>query len=384
MKNILLALLVLTVSFAGCVPGTQIIREDFSFTYNVKAENLQGINNIFLQEESDLIWFTSANQGFLSFNTNTKNWEYYDLKSGLLSLNMFSFAVGDNEVCVGTDTGLMRMKTNKNKLENFFGSTNNLLSKKIKYIFVEKDVVWIGTNKGVTALVKNPDVLLTVSQVSTAIDKEWIKFKKSDGLVANNISIIKATKTRIYFGTNSGLSILNKNYQQFKSYTKASGDLQNDFITDIIVDEPYVWVATLEGLSRFHIIFESWEQFNVSTGLPSNSIIKIVNTKDDLFVLTQEGLGKFDKNFNIWRTILTKPFILNGDFTALAVSNEIIYVGTSNGIYYSTNREGSFSKLFVDREEVRSSIFDIKIDKNGVWYSSDKGTFHFVKIKNTN
>ncbi|MCK4666016.1 hypothetical protein KAU33_04680 [Candidatus Dependentiae bacterium] len=384
MKNIFFILLFLTVLFTGCVPDPQLIREDFLFTYNIKAENLQGINKIYLQEENDLIWFTTAHQGFLSFNTETKNWEYYDLKRGLLSLNLFSFAVGDNEIWVGTDTGLMRMSVNKNKIENFFGSTNNLLSKKINSIFVEKDIIWIGTNKGVTALVKNPDVLLTVSQVSTAIDKEWIKFKKSDGLVANNISIIKATKTRIYFGTNSGLSILNKNYQQFKSYTKASGDLQNDFITDIIVDEPYVWVATLEGLSRFHIIFENWEQFNISSGLPSNSIIKIINTKNELFVLTQEGLGKFDKSFNIWRTILTKPFILNGDFTSLAVSNGIIYVGTSNGIYYSTSREGIFRKLFIDREEVRSSIFDIQIDKNGVWFSSDKGTFHFVKIKNTN
>ena len=103
---LLLALVVLTV-LSGCVPDSEIIDQSFTFSYNVKAENLQGINEIYLQEDEGMIWFTTETQGFLSYNLASKKWDYYDLKKGMLSLNLFSFAVGSGEVWIGTDLGAM-------------------------------------------------------------------------------------------------------------------------------------------------------------------------------------------------------------------------------------------------------------------------------------
>ncbi|MDD3626432.1 MAG: hypothetical protein PHV06_03860 [bacterium] len=382
MRNLVLLIIIFGVILLnGCVPDSEIIDETYVFKYDVKAENLQGINNIYTQEEDGFIWFTTETQGFLSYNLKTRQWEYYDLKKGLLSMNIFSFNVGEKEVWIGTDVGLMRLETGKSKPENYFGSTNNLLSQKINAICADKDIVWIGTPKGTTAWIKNPDIMLTVSQVSTAIDKDWIKFKKADGLVSNNILKIKSTEKRIYFGTNAGLTTYNKNYQEFKSYTKESGHLPNNFITDILIDDSYAWISTLEGVARFHTGFENWEQFNVNNGLPSNIIIKMETSPKALYLLTQDGLGKFEKNLNLWRTVLTKPFILNGDFTTLAVRNNEVYVGTSLGIYYSNNAGFSFKRLVIDGQTVNNHIYSIKTDSTGVWYSSDKGTFHFVRVE---
>mgnify|MGYP002628823835 CR=1 FL=1 len=107
------------------------------------------------------------------------------------------------------------------------------LSQPIYNIEIKDDWIWMTSNKGIMGY--------------NLVDKVWKIFEtnsqelKPTGLsVSNNI---------IWIGTPLGLASFNYETIVWETYTLNDGLISN-FITDVLVDENYVWVATDRGLTR--------------------------------------------------------------------------------------------------------------------------------------
>lgn len=213
----------------------------------------------------------------------------------------------------------------------------------------------------------------------------WSIYKKSDqGLIGSPVQAIAVDALgRTWFGTPSGLSILN--VDDFFNLTKAQG-LPTDNILSLLADNQdnrnIVWIGTNGGgLLRFED--NQLRIFNrENAGMPSNSITALANDIDGtVLVGTTRGLARFDGE-------QATPIrsIGNVRITAIATHAKNAEAGIANGsaseeIWVGTEKDGIFFYNGFAWEQLAATdslpsrqISSILIDRSGaVWIGGTNG-----------
>ena len=152
--------------------------------------------------------------------------------------------------------------------------------------------VWVGTeDKGVW-------------RYST--DKQgWTQFTTKDGLGDNDVRALATDKQgRVWAGhRNRGVSVWNG--EKWKNYGLLDGPLGDRiFAIAVCPKDGDVWMGTDCGLARYSVKRDEWDDYTVSSGLPSNQIQTIAfDTDGDIFVGTQcDGIAAAvaKSNYSKW------------------------------------------------------------------------------------
>ncbi|MCG9131564.1 hypothetical protein J5I95_07780 [Candidatus Poribacteria bacterium] len=263
-------------------------------------------------------WF-ATDEGVSRYDIQTDTFATFRTIDGLASDQVSSIAVDGNYVWFGTSEGLNRYDKT---IDSWAVRTrkDGLVSKIITTIAVEPEYVWVGADREI-----NPDPhgwdedprfsKGGVSRYHRDTDS-WNNYKKSDGLIDNEIATIAVDDNSVWFGTqDEGVSQYNQVDQTFiKTYTKTDL-LKSNMITSIRSDGFQVWFGTANaGVHRFIKPVNTWVHYTKADGLSSNHVSWITTQGDDVwFASKEDGVSRFDKVSGEWTIYQQADFLSDND-----------------------------------------------------------------------
>ncbi len=345
------------------------------------------------------VWFATE-EGVSRYDTETNVFSTYRTIDGLASDQVSSIAVDGNYVWFGTANGLNRYDKT---IDSWAVRTrkDGLVSKVITTIAVEPEYVWVGTDREI-----NPDPhgweddprfsKGGVSRYHRDTDS-WNNYKKSDGLIDNEIATIAVDENSVWFGTqDEGVSQYNQVDQAFiKTFTKTDL-LKSNMISCIRADGFQVWFGTANaGVHRFIKPVNTWVNYTKADGLASNHVSWIATQGNDVwFASKEDGVSRFDKVTGEWTLYQQADFLADNDvrdITRDAAGN--LWMATISGISIynpATNsweiisKEDGLPTPYVTRIDVASQVPEsgqrdvIEISSGGmtsaqIWIGTDRG-----------
>jgi|GEM_PF-930507 len=162
-----------------------------------------------------------------------------------------------------------------------FNTTNGLPSNEIMDIIEFDEKVWFATKqKG--AFYK-----------SIGKDDDWeIVDEHSSNLINNSICSLAKDDSKLWFGTWGGVSSLSID-DKWEKFTTFGNKLADLFVRVIHMDEKNVYFGTDKGVTIYD--GENWTTITTKEGLPSDKILSIASTKNDIWIGTDKGLVQMNK-----------------------------------------------------------------------------------------
>ena len=282
-------------------------------------------------------------------------------------------------IWIGTYSGISRF--NPNSSFTHFKSDpydNNSISGNVIHGIYEDDdkTLWIGTNKSGVNI----------------INGESIKHlnKENSNIVSDLIEDITGFKNYIFIGTNEGLSVLVKNDKTAKNYTitnyTTKDGLPSNKIRSLFIDSKgYLWIGTNKGLAILDInnnkiidITYILDEMGVS-----DKFIRAVyeDSKGNYYIgcFLEGGLIKINPNtkeYKIYKNIENDDSSISNN--SIRYINEDLYgnilVGTSHGINILNLSTDKFNHYTEKDGLINNTIYGILVDKNnGIWMSTNAG-----------
>ena len=282
-------------------------------------------------------------------------------------------------IWIGTYSGISRF--NPNSSFTHFKSDpydNNSISGNVIHGIYEDDdkTLWIGTNESGVNI----------------INGESIKHlnKENSNIVSDLIEDITGFKNYIFIGTNEGLSVLVKNDKTVKNYTitnyTTKDGLPSNKIRSLFIDSKgYLWIGTNKGLAILDInnnkiidITYILDEMGVS-----DKFIRAVyeDSKGNYYIgcFLEGGLIKINPNtkeYKIYKNIENDDYSISNN--SIRYINEDLYgnilVGTSHGINILNLSTDKFNHYTEKDGLINNTIYGILVDKNnGIWMSTNAG-----------
>ena len=282
-------------------------------------------------------------------------------------------------IWIGTYSGISRFNPNSN-FTHFKSDPydNNSISGNVIHGIYEDDdkTLWIGTNESGVNI----------------INGESIKHlnKENSNLVSDLIEDITGFKNYIFIGTNEGLSVLVKNDKTVKNYTitnyTTKDGLPSNKIRSLFIDSKgYLWIGTNKGLAILDInnnkiidITYILDEMGVS-----DKFIRAVyeDSKGNYYIgcFLEGGLIKINPNtkeYKIYKNIENDDSSISNN--SIRYINEDLYgnilVGTSHGINILNLSTDKFNHYTEKDGLINNTIYGILVDKNnGIWMSTNAG-----------
>ena len=333
------------------------------------------------------VWFASG-RGLTRYNEITREWRNFGPRDGLAGRGAEWITVDDDFIWVarsewdrGSNRPLSRYDKKTKKWTTF--STNDVLAAKTirRIIATEKDV-WIlyrpWDDAGVTRYDRRTKEWTTIRSgrgtLELAADDDylwlaapneglrrfhfasgtWTTFKDIEGLLHNHVGEygLAVDEDYVWVGTLRGLSRYDKQKESWTPLT-ALPTLVGRTIRTVDTDERFVWVGTEEGMSRYDKRLGTWKNYRQEGGseniethgghwhrhgrkkrdcLSDNVVSSIVTDEQYVWVGTRDGANRFDKIALQWDQYKTEHGLPANNVTSVSSDGDSIWVGTNSGI----------------------------------------------------
>ena len=313
--------------------------------YNKKAyeSNTLVDNMVFclFKDRSGVIWIGTY-RGVSIFNPDTKFLHFESNPNDNDSINgdMIQGIYKDDDNLVWMGTGEQGINIMDGKSTQYINTENsNLLSNTIQDITGYKDNIFIGTNEGLSVLVKNGD------------DYTITNYTEEDGLPSNKIrSLFFDSKENLWIGTYKGLAILDSNNKLTDiTYMLDDMGVEDKFIRAVFEDSKgnyYIGCFLDGGLIKINPKTKEYKVYrNIEgdkTSISSNCIRYInEDLNGNILVGTSYGLNILDTNKDRFESYTEKDGLINNIVYGVLVDDD-------NNIWMSTN--GGISRLSTKKD----------------------------------
>ena len=346
---------------------------------SIPSNNVRDI----ISDSEGKLWI-ATDKGLCTFDYEREEFITYNKKSyqsnSLIDDEIFCLLKDSSGlIWIGTYSGISRFNPNSNfthfKLDPY--EDNSISGNVIHGIYEDDDkTLWIGTNE---------------SGVNV-INGESIKHlnKENSNIVSDLIEDITGFKNYIFIGTNEGLSVLVKNDKTAKNYTitnyTTKDGLPSNKIRSLFIDSKgYLWIGTNKGLAildtnnnKIIDITYILDEMGVS-----DKFIRAVyeDSKGNYYIgcFLEGGLIKINPNtkeYKIYKNIENDDSSISNN--SIRYINEDLYgnilVGTSHGINILNLSTDKFNHYTEKDGLINNTIYGILVDKNnGIWMSTNAG-----------
>ena len=346
---------------------------------SIPSNNVRDI----ISDSEGKLWI-ATDKGLCTFDYEREEFITYNKKSyqsnSLIDDEIFCLLKDSSGlIWIGTYSGISRFNPNSNfthfKLDPY--EDNSISGNVIHGIYEDDDkTLWIGTNESGVNI----------------INGESIKHlnKENSNLVSDLIEDITGFKNYIFIGTNEGLSVLVKNDKTVKNYTitnyTTKDGLPSNKIKSLFIDSKgYLWIGTNKGLAILDInnnkiidITYILDEIGVS-----DKFIRAVyeDSKGNYYIgcFLEGGLIKINPNtkeYKIYKNIENDDSSISNN--SIRYINEDLYgnilVGTSHGINILNLSTDKFNHYTEKDGLINNTIYGILVDKNnGIWMSTNAG-----------
>ena len=346
---------------------------------SIPSNNVRDI----ISDSEGKLWI-ATDKGLCTFDYEREEFITYNKKSyqsnSLIDDEIFCLLKDSSGlIWIGTYSGISRFNPNSNfthfKSDPY--EDNSISGNVIHGIYEDDDkTLWIGTNESGVNI----------------INGESIKHlnKENSNLVSDLIEDITGFKNYIFIGTNEGLSVLVKNDKTAKNYTitnyTTKDGLPSNKIRSLFIDSKgYLWIGTNKGLAILDInnnkiidITYILDEMGVS-----DKFIRAVyeDSKGNYYIgcFLEGGLIKINPNtkeYKIYKNIENDDSSISNN--SIRYINEDLYgnilVGTSHGINILNLSTDKFNHYTEKDGLINNTIYGILVDKNnGIWMSTNAG-----------
>lgn len=296
-----------------------------------------------------IIIFTITNQLFPQQFNNWKN--YTDMKP-------------TNDISVSSD-GIWAATVGGAYFYNFldksfkkFSKSEGLNGTSLLSVAVDKhNKIWFGSESGI----------IDIYDPSTDSFHSILDIYNSDK-TNKKINGITASGDTIFVATDFGVSLIDaNNYSFIDTYFKFGNFSSNIKVNSILISN-LIYVATESGVAIQKpgatnlSAPESWDVFNQSNGLPSNSVKKLLRYNNNIVAATNNGLSIFDGTN--WQNFLS---FSGTQIIDLAANENLLYILAQNSVYLF---DGSSTNQIADNFANASKI---GFTNNSLFISTNKG-----------
>ncbi|MEM1218378.1 MAG: histidine kinase, partial [Bacteroidota bacterium] len=123
------------------------------------------------------------------------------------------------------------------------------------------------------------------------------------------VSKIRKAKDGTIWVSTLGSGILHiKDNELVKKYSEKNG-LSSNRCNDLLIDGPYLWVATDQGVDRFDLVRQKNDHFNILDGLPTNEVSHLEKLDKQLILGTPQGIVILPDTISGFNLIAPKVYI---------------------------------------------------------------------------
>ncbi|MDX1701555.1 MAG: two-component regulator propeller domain-containing protein, partial [Melioribacteraceae bacterium] len=358
----------------------------FNKYYDRNKEEINNIRVIFEDHEQNL-WIGTENHGLYKSNFYDSNFVKIIIDT---TLNLSIRAICEDKtgnIWIGSNgNGLYKYNPHSLDISNYNTSNSELESQSIWAL--ERDSneeIWIGTYKaGLAKYDNDEDKIINISG------------SNNSSIINDNItSLLSDNQNNLWICTEGGLSIFNKDRNQFVNFKHNPSDLRslsNSLLRSIYMDNHnLIWIGTLGGgVSKLNLK-KKFNQFNHNPSDEyslSNNIIRAVeeDSKENLWIGTLgSGLNRFERSENrFYRINSFEIGLSSNDVTSIFEdSKKNLWIGTWGGglnriklsKYYKILESERFVNKPFDKNSLSSNIVqDIYEDADGnLWIGTEDG-----------
>lgn len=194
----------------------------------------------------------------------------------------------------------------------------------------------------------------------------------------NEINAIAVGEGYVLFGHNAGFTV--NDGGNWQTYGPESG-LSSSVVQAIAVGDGVVYLGTKAGLTVVHLEGASpfdrslnWMRYFVEDGLPDASVSDIVVHEGNVWIGTANGLLMIPDDAlampDTWKQFHSTDFDSLPPITALAIADDILYVGTQSGVYsYDLDLE----QLTLIAGTDGTAVHDMALANETLYVASNRG-----------
>ena len=276
-----------------------------------------------------------------------------------------------------------------------FGPRDGLAGRGAEWITVDDDFIWVARSEW------DRDSNRPLSRYDKKT-KKWTTFSTNDVLASRTIRRIIATEKDVWIlyrpWEDAGVTRYDRRTKEWTTIRSGRGTLE------LAADDDYLWLAAPnDGLRRFHFASGTWARFRDIKGLLHNHVGEygLAVDEDYVWVGTLRGLSRYDKRKESWTPLTALPTLVGRTIRTVDTDERFVWVGTDAGmsrydkalgIWKNYRQEGgsenieshgghwhrhSRKKKDCLSDDVVSSIM---VDDQYVWVGTRDGANRFDKI----
>ena len=322
---------------------------------NSSGDSIYGI----YKDDDNLLWLGTSEQDVNIINEKEVKYLHTE-NSNLLSNTIIDITGYENKVFIGTNNGLsVLVKDNESYTITNYTEKEGLPSNKITYLFVDsKGALFIGTRNGLAILDSNNKLI----DITYILDDIGI----SDKFIG---AIYEDSKENYYIGCflGGGLIKINPNTKKYKIYKNIDNDetsLSNDCIIFINEDlDGNILVGTSYGLNILDVNKDTFKRYTEKDGLINNTIYGIlVDDSNKIWISTNEGISALCTKKNDFENFTIIDGLQSNEFNGRSCfkdNNGNMYFGGINGF-------NTFNPDNIEISQFKPNIILDSVQVNGV------------------
>lgn len=330
--------LLLTPSLAGP------LKKPLSFQHITQKEGLSSNMVISIAIQGEEVWFGTYEGGATLYDRSKKVYKHYTTKG---------------EPAIKVDDGdSIRWK-------------NHLAYNHVSVIVPGTDRLWFGTyfygfgGGG-------------ISYYQSQKSPQWKTFNTNDGR-AKKVNAIGVDGELLWVGSEKGLSLLDKKTEGWKKFYSTQDGLSGNFVNSILIEPDFVWMATSGGISRLQKAKWTWKTYSQKEGLTEIEIKALVKVGQRIWAGGIGGsLFEYDSASDRWKRLEPTDSLKNGGIQSIAVTKEKVLVCRDNGVSLYDLPSGQWEPLTAADGLLSNNVFYAAEDKNSIWFGMDKGASRLI------
>lgn len=289
----------------------------------------QNINFLF-KENSNRFWIGTQKDGFFTLNPKTVEFSKIEFEKPIKSIYQSS----KGYFIANSSSEVFRFNSSKNKNKyklDLLASTSNGITCGLEVVPGEW---WFGCNS--KGLIKYRD------NGNKQFDSLFSAVNKNFNPVSTIFTMLLDSKRNVWIGSKGdGLLKVNLNSGKIKKYSGIGieGEISRRILHLKESKNGDIWISTREGgVYIYKHNEDTFRQFTVTSGLPSNVVCAVAEDSDhNIVISTNNGLAIYQKNGLVpFKSFGEKDGVIFGDFTFKTViegEGNDLYFGNSNGLY---------------------------------------------------
>jgi len=343
-----------------------------------------------LNDRNNELWVGTQEFGLYQFHKTSK--QFRNLEFSLANAAMLNF---NTILCIAEDqTGLFWIGTSHRGLAKLIPEShafNRYLDGNPSYGIQEypADTFWFGTQKGVFVFSK------PLNRIISVIEHEY---NKPNSLTNNRITNLLHDNEYMWIATKNGLNkyhIPSGNNTAFIPDGSGNSIIGGEVWGITKAQDGSFWFSTRSGLSHYFPETDLFVNFrhdpDNKNSISSNQCYQVMEMEANIFLIaTQHGLNKYNATTDIWEVYLPIP----GDLSSIS-SDYIfgIFEDRHNELWVYTNGGGinkfdpvsaNFEHYTTENGLANNTVYGIIEDDNGFfWLPTSNGLSRFEPLEET-